>query len=276
MLPSTYFAAWSPPVHGIVEAFHAHLTDHAYPMHAHDAWTLLIIDDGMVAYDLHRHRFGGLRSSVTLLPPHVPHNGAAVTPQGLHKRVLYLDAAQLGHDLIGRAVDDPVLEDPALRHRIHQLHASLLRPGDEVEAESRLALVSERLRQHLLRRDGPARASCDPVLARRLRELLDAHCVEGITLHEASRMLHSHPAHLVRVFSREFGQGPHQYLIGCRVDLARRMLLKDVAPKTVAAATGFHDQSHLTRHFKRILGTGPGRFARSRPSPGGGRKRSGG
>ena len=37
---------------GVVEVFHAHFTEHAYPMHAHDTWTLLIVDDGAVRYDL--------------------------------------------------------------------------------------------------------------------------------------------------------------------------------------------------------------------------------
>ncbi|MET9541462.1 AraC family transcriptional regulator, partial [Streptomyces sp. NPDC006553] len=28
---------------GVVEVFHAHFTAHAYPMHVHDVWTLLIV-----------------------------------------------------------------------------------------------------------------------------------------------------------------------------------------------------------------------------------------
>ncbi|MEK8105019.1 AraC family ligand binding domain-containing protein [Micromonospora sp. M12] len=39
------------------------------PRHIHDVWTLLIVDDGAVRYDLDRHRHGALRTSVTLLPP---------------------------------------------------------------------------------------------------------------------------------------------------------------------------------------------------------------
>lgn len=67
--------AWRPAVPGIMEVFHAHFTDHAYPMHVHDSWTLLIVDDGAVRYDLDRHEHGALDSMVTLLPPSVPHNG---------------------------------------------------------------------------------------------------------------------------------------------------------------------------------------------------------
>jgi AraC-like DNA-binding protein len=35
-------------------------------------------------------------------------------------------------------------------------------------------------------------------------------------------------------------------------------------PAEVATAAGFHDQPHLTRHFRRVTGTTPGRFTAAR------------
>lgn len=267
--PRPQVTAWRPAVAGIAEVYHARLTGHAYPMHTHDAWTLLIVDDGMVRYDLDRHEHGALRTGVTLLPPHVPHNGSPITPEGFRKRVLYLDpeAAGLGEEYIGLAVDAPVLEDATLRDRIHRLHDALVLPGEELESESRLVFVAERLRRHLERRGGPTVPADAPGLARQLRDLLDARLAEGLTLKEASGLLHAHPAHLVRAFSRAFAISPHQYLTARRVDLARRLLLDGMAARDAAAAAGFHDQPHLTRHFKRVLGVPPGLFTARRPAP---------
>ena len=101
-------------------------------------------------------------------------------------------------------------------------------------------------------------------VAGQLRELIDARFREKVTLRQASEAIHSHPAHLVRMFSREFGISPHQYLTGRRVDLARRLLLDGMPPSMAAAAVGFCDQSHLNRSFKRLIGTSPGRYARRR------------
>jgi AraC-like ligand binding domain len=100
--------AWRPSVPGVAEVFHARFVDHVYPAHTHDAWTLLIVDDGAVRFDLDRHQHGALTSQVTLLPPHVPHDGRPATPRGFRKRVLYLDTGQLGEELIGAAVDRPL------------------------------------------------------------------------------------------------------------------------------------------------------------------------
>ncbi|MGV9286767.1 AraC family transcriptional regulator [Streptomyces sp. NPDC003719] len=253
-------SAWRPRVPGVVEVFHAHYTEYSYPMHVHDAWTLLIVDDGAVRYDLDRHEHGTPHDTVSLLPPHVPHNGSPATADGFRKRVLYLDASRLGEELIGRAVDAPDLRDPVLRRRVGQVHAALARPGDELEAESRLTLIGERLHAHLRPRGEPLAPRPDPVLARRLRELLDERVVEGVGLEEAGGLVSAHPAHLVRAFGAAYGIAPHQYLMSRRVDLARRLLLEGRAPADVAGATGFYDQAHLTRHFKRLVGVTPGRY----------------
>lgn len=255
-------SAWRPQVAGVVEVFHAHFTEHAYPMHVHDAWTLLIVDDGAVRYDLDRHERATPGDTVSLLPPHVPHNGSPATTDGFRKRVLYLDMTHLDERFIGPAVDGPDLTDLLLRARIGQLHTTLADRGDEFEAESRLAFIGERLRHHL--RPGPVstpRPGRD--VARTLRDLLDERLLERLTLAEAARLVHAHPTHLVRAFSNAFGMAPHQYTTSRRIDLARRLLLEGQPPGEAAVAAGFHDQPHLTRHFKRIVGTTPGRYART-------------
>ncbi|NUS75593.1 MAG: AraC family transcriptional regulator [Streptomyces sp.] len=257
-------SAWRPAVPGVREVFHAHFTGYAYPMHVHEAWTLLIVDDGAVRYDLDRHEHGTPHDTVSLLPPHVPHNGSPAGPGGFRKRVVYLDTTVLGEDLVGAAVDTPDLRDPLLRRRVGQLHHALDHPGDELEAAGRLTFIGERLTAHLRPRlVTDVRRHADPGLARRLRELLDARIVEGVSLDEAAALLHAHPAHLVRAFSTAYGIAPHQYLNSRRVDRARRLLLEGRRPGEVAAATGFFDQSHLTRHFRKLVGVTPGRYARS-------------
>jgi AraC-like DNA-binding protein len=259
----TRISAWRPQVPGVVEVFHAHMTSHVYPMHTHESWTLLIVDDGSVSYDLDRHQHGAVHHIVTLLPPQVPHNGRAATPAGFRKRVVYLDLPELPASFIGQAVDQPTLSDPPLRHRIHQLHQALRQPGMELEAESRLAFVTERLRSHLRQRGEAWAAGPQADIAHRLRDWIDAQFCEKVTLRDASDTLHAHPAHLVRMFSREFGISPHQYVTGRRVDLARRLLLDGMAPSVAAATVGFYDQSHLTRHFRHALGASPASYARS-------------
>ncbi len=259
----TRVRAWRPEAPGVVEVFHAHMTSHIYPMHTHESWTLLIVDDGMVRYDLHRHEHGALGQAVTLLPPQVPHNGRAATSAGFGKRVVYLDLSQLPVSLIGQAVDQPLLSDPLLRQRIHLLHRVLDQPGEEFEAENRLAFIVERLRGHQSRHRDPDVPHPDANVAHGLRDLIDARFREKVTLREASNALHAHPAHLVRMFSREFGISPHQYMTSRRVDLARPAPARRNAAKSdsgrgrllrsVASEPPFHA---CPRHKPQISGDG--------------------
>ncbi|TYP84635.1 AraC family transcriptional regulator [Blastococcus xanthinilyticus] len=255
--------AWRPRVPGLTEVLHARFTDHAYPAHTHDAWTLLLIDDGAVRYDLDRHAHGASPAAVTLLPPGVPHDGRSQFPGGFRKRVLYLEPVTLGADRVGRAVDRPAFADPVLRARVSELHAALGPHPEDLEAQSRLAFVLERLGQHLDRMVTPPGAPRDAGSADALRELLDAHVVEGVDLTVAAGRLGVSPTHLVRAFTRRHGLPPHRYLTGRRIDLARRLLLDGLPAGEVAVAAGFYDQAHLTRHFRRMLATTPAAYARS-------------
>jgi AraC-like DNA-binding protein len=259
MVDATSMRAWHPTVPGVREVLHAQMTDHVYPLHAHGDWALMLVDEGAVTYDLGGRARVADASAVTLLPPNVAHDGrAAPRSTGFRKRVAYLDASWMSEALAGRVVDQPTRAD--LVADAHRAHRALAVPGEELSAEAALLAVADRVaaglaggRQHRARRDD--------AIAHRLRELLEARLTVGITLAEAGRLLGAHPSHLSRAFAAAFGLPPHRYVTGRRVDLARRLLLDGISPATVAARAGFHDQAHLTRHFRRVLGTTPARFA---------------
>jgi AraC-like DNA-binding protein len=258
--------AWNPAVAGVHEVFHARFVDHAYPPHVHDAWTVFIVDDGWIRYDLEARARGAGGERVTILPPNVVHDGRAAGGGGFRKRVLYLATDVLGERLIGAAVDRPDIADPALRRAVHALHRALGHPDDALEAEARLAVVGERLRAHLGER--PEAGGRPPArLAGVLRDLLDARVFEPTTLAEAGSAVGASPAHLVRSFTRTFGIAPHQYVLARRIDTARRRLLAGEPVARVAASVGFYDQAHFTRQFKRHVGTPPGRYALSAAGP---------
>ena len=256
--------AWKPAVPGIHEVFHARFVDHVYPPHTHDTWTMFIVDEGAIRYDLDTRHRGAVGARVTLLPPHVVHDGRSAGTDGFRKRVLYVGTDVLDERMTGRAVDEPDIEDPALINRLHALHRVLRDPGEALAAESILAVVGERLSAHLGERSATATERPEDDIACDLRDLLDERRFGSLTLAEAGRMLHASPAHLVRCFSRRFGIAPHRYLLGRRIDAARGRLLQGEPIAQVATGVGFHDQAHLTRHFKRHVGTTPARYAHAR------------
>jgi AraC-like DNA-binding protein len=97
-----------------------------------------------------------------------------------------------------------------------------------------------------------------PAAIRRARELLDDDPAAPVTLTELACASGLSRFQVVRGFSRAFGLTPHAYLIQRRIDLARQLITSGVALSDAAAASGFADQSHMTRHFVRRFGFPPG------------------
>lgn len=94
-IPGATLCSWKPAVAGIREVLHARFTTHAYPPHTHDSWTVFIVDDGAIRYDLDRHPRGAAPDLLSVLPPHVVHDGRPATGDGFRKRVLYLETSVL-------------------------------------------------------------------------------------------------------------------------------------------------------------------------------------
>ena len=68
---------------------------------------------------------------------------------------------------------------------------------------------------------------------------------------------------LVRSFRAEVGMPPYAWLAQYRVGRARILLEQGCRPAEAAAATGFADQAHLTRWFRRVVGVTPGAYRNS-------------
>jgi transcriptional regulator GlxA family with amidase domain len=99
-----------------------------------------------------------------------------------------------------------------------------------------------------------------PEPVQRAVRYIERHHAEDIGLQDIARAARSSPFHLARTFKRSVGVPPHRYLIHVRVRSAQALLSTGTEKRSlaeVAAASGFSDQSHLTRHFKRMLGVTP-------------------
>ena len=194
---------------GVREVLHATFAEHAYPPHTHDVWTLFVVDDGAVRYDLDRTPQAASPSMVSVLPPHVAHDGRPATGDGYPKRVIYLETSVLGEHLIGPAVDQPVVRDPSLRGLLAALHSALDCVDDALEAEVRLADVADRIRAALGDRPPATRDDRrDRDLAEQLRAYLDERLFEAPTMAGAAAHLDASPTRLARAFASRLRSRP--------------------------------------------------------------------
>lgn len=129
--------------------------------------------------------------------------------------------------------------------------------------------IGQALAAHLLRRYSTAatqreeqeRGGLSSTQLRRALDFIEDHLERDFSLTEVAAEVGLSPFHFARQFRASIGLAPHAYLITRRVERAKELLSRTNLPiATVAATTGFAHQSHLTRHFKRLVGVTPARF----------------
>ena len=152
-----------------------------------------------------------------------------------------------------------VSTDAADAQAFATLHRRSRDGADALELEERLVALLARLLPG-------APASGTTVSADvldRARDYVHAHASTHVSLADVARECGTSPQHLSARFRARFGVPVHRFQTLLRLDRARRLLAGGASAGEAAAACGLSDQSHLTRHFRRYLGTTPGRYARA-------------
>jgi AraC-like DNA-binding protein len=102
------------------------------------------------------------------------------------------------------------------------------------------------------------RGGLAPVLKSRICEYIESHLDEKISLDGLASMAGLSAYHFARAFRQSTGMPPHGYLLQRRLERVKEMIRDSKLPLSeIALATGFSDQSHLARHFRRFTGMSP-------------------
>jgi AraC-like DNA-binding protein len=244
----------------------------AVPPHVHDDYQVCLSIDFPGEYRVNRAVHAVPVGSLSIINPGDVHT--ARDPVDRHGSAGYL-VAYLPADRVARVADDirpvaalpvfpaPVFADPHLADAFTALHAATRDGAPPLESDERLlAVVASLLLRHQDRRSDPPRMGRESRAVAVARSYLHAHPHEPVALADLARVTELSPFHLVRAFRAEVGLPPHAYHLALRVERAKEPLATGYPAASVAAETGFFDQSHLSRHFRRLVGTTPGRYGR--------------
>jgi AraC family transcriptional regulator len=228
-------------------------------------------------------RFFKAKNSISLFPSHQPFSQRLKVERGVSASVLFLalDPAFISRTAEGLEWDSDRIElveqrrstDPTLHHIAMALRAGI-QSGDALDRMYGEAL-STALAVHLLREYGapvlgPKRQYGGGLprekLVRAVEYIQDQLDTE-LTVSGIAKAVYMSPYHFTRLFKESTGQSPYQYVVDARVRKAKELLTTGKFTISEAARqVGFVDQSHLTRHFKRVFGLPPKRLLNRRSS----------
>jgi AraC-type DNA-binding domain-containing proteins len=247
-----------------IERIEARFHGNGFSPHRHDTYALGITLSGVQTFHYRGASQFSLPGNVIALHPDEVHDGAAGTEDGLIYRMLYLPPGLIA-DAGGQDsnplpfVGKPVIEDPLLRLALADLLDDLTRDPQDLLLDDALSRIAAGLRRNASAvRDRVGPSARRAVLA--CRDYLDAHADEHVSSGELEEVAGIGRYELARQFRRTLGTSPHRYLVMRRLDRARRELRAGAGLADAAAAAGFSDQAHFTRHFKKTYGMTPGRW----------------
>jgi AraC family transcriptional regulator len=221
-------------------------------------------------------RFFKAKGSISFFPSHQPFSARVKVGTGMFANVLYLG---LDHVLVSRVAEGLELDadrielirqlrptDPTIQHIAMALRAGVQTGAalDRMYGEA----LSTALAVHLLREYGAAAPGPKRQYGRLPREKL-LRAIEYIqdqlnadlTVSGIAQAVALSPDHFTKLFKKSTGQTPYEYVVEARVRKAKELLTTGKFTISEAAYhVGFADQSHLTRHFKRVFGLPPKRL----------------
>jgi AraC-like DNA-binding protein len=269
-------AVWrrvSPAAGQVLDLLHARMAE-PYAPHLHGEFSIGVCTDGVEVIRYRGELHYAAPGSVVVLGPDEPHTGGPAGSGDFTYRVMY-PSAQLLSEESGRVpwFPEPVVVDPGLAAGMRRVHAALCGEPEPLEAETRLTwLFGELVRRHAAPPSPGAATARTPaswpvraaggvarlVTARLADELL---CPPALAELAAEAGLSRYQ--LVRSFRAEVGMPPYAWLAQYRVARARVLLERGCRPAEAAVQTGFADQAHLTRWFRRVVGVTPGAYRNS-------------
>lgn len=236
-----------------------HVAEARLPRHAHERASIVFVTSGEFVETVGTTEYWMEPGSVLLKPAGVLH-ADRFGARGAESMVVVLP-------MVGE--DDRLWGSPAVRtpkhftsgpvtHLATRIHREL-RGSDELTPLVVSGLVRE-LVGIATREDGHGRHSAPPWM-RHVRERIEDEFTESLTVRELAEEAGVHPDYLSRRFKSDYGVVIGEYVRRLRVDRAAESLRSTDRPiDEIARATGFVDQSHLTKVFKRYVGMTPGRF----------------
>ncbi|MGH9603518.1 MAG: AraC family ligand binding domain-containing protein [Terriglobales bacterium] len=262
---------WRLPDLGNVELHRGQSVARSYPRHWHEEFHFCLIEGGAGELLYRGATHATPTGCLFIVHPGEVHANRAWDDDGCTFRNLYVRPESLQQAL--RDMDasgslpffpEPVLFDADLVTRYLRLHRVLEVQSSRLDRESRLLdFLAHLTGRFAAERPCRRRVGSERQSVERIRHYLTDNYAENISLKRLAEVAGLSPFHLNRTFSRELGLPPHAFQTQVRVLKAKQLLQQERPIAEVASATGFADQSHLTRHFKRVIGVAPGEYARN-------------
>ena len=252
-----------------VSSLQATMSEFSYSRHAHEEYSFGAPVAGQQNFFCNSKYHSCKPGDVIIFNPDDVHDGERGSAQPLEYSMLYVDVESmtpwLRHhgmepNTIGRFTDNS-LSAPFISRQIVALSQMVRNDlGNRIELESGLGELARSLCAFFGHDFAMPRRKRRNAIMRRCKEFILEYCSEDISVEDISAVSCMSKYHFIREFRAEFGVTPYQYVINCRLNLAKRDLSLGANIQDVIAHYQFSDLSHFNRRFKKSFGVTPRQY----------------
>lgn len=237
------------------------------PRHWHEEYQLCLIQAGAGELVYRGSSLSTPPASLFIVHPGEVHSNNAFS--GCSYRTIFIGPELIrtaAREFYGKKFDLPffptaVIFDGEIINRYLRLHAAFEQPYTKLEIDSLLLdFLSNIIYRFAENRPALRNPGKEHKAVKRVYEYLTEHYAENISLENLAGIANLSLFHFSRVFSAHFGVPPHVFQTQLRVIRAKKLLRDGLPISQIALDTGFADQSHLNRHFKRLTAVTPGEY----------------
>lgn len=243
-------------------------SDRTFVRHMHDQFGIGLLAHGAQRSASGRGQVEAVAGDLISVNPAEVHDGASIGRAARRWHMLYFKPQCIADVLDDMAADAgrpacefayPVLRSQRAAVLFRTLYQTMAQAGEYAD---RLAIdeTLPLLIAHLL--DQTPASSVPDSAAGRAKAMIDDAPLASVSLASLAAQAGLSRFQLVRAFARLTGLTPHAYLVQQRIQRARRLIAAGMPLADASFASGFADQSHMTRCFVSSFGYSPGLYAR--------------
>lgn len=256
---------------GGLEILQADYKNQHFSRHVHEGYCINIITSGAQHFYRSGENHLAPQNSIVLVNADQVHDGYKATDEGWSYHAMYPTPEMLSvvsKELGNRRNDapwfpEPVIHDLYMANKLHHLFSLLEHSDNVLERETHyLSTLTDLVGRYGKQNQTLAKLGKEPQAVQQVRDYLDEHFSENISMQQLASATHLSPFYLTRLFHKVVGLPPHAYQVQRRINHAKKLISRGVKLSDVAVDCGFTDQSHLSHNFKRSLGTTPGAYQR--------------
>ena len=257
---------WRTPHLENIDFLHGLNITHDYPRHLHEEYCIELVLRGTDTNICRGVSYKAFPGSLLLINPEQVHASKSVKaeykvikirPQAL-SRIL---SGISGRDSETIYFDKLLIQDPPVFRLLLKLYSKLEQNLSFLEQESELiSTIGLLIKRQNKGHTALASSGEERHYVRLIQDYIRSHYAENVSLSELAALTNLSPHYLLRAFHRRIGFPPHEYQTQVRIAHARKLLSSGNVISDTALETGFYDQSHFARNFKRIVGMTPGQY----------------